>query len=166
MTQPKGLWNGEKHLVCKLKKKIYSLKQSPRCWNATPDSHLKDMGFTPHVSHGCRRRYLLSRSTRKWYCSGWTYRQSNARGEGCSLLQFNIKDMGKLHHFLGMTVVQDKNKKSVWIGQPAYAENLLRKFRMQDCKPVGTPVDISTKLIATEADVRVAQQQHQLATEA
>ena len=26
--------------------------------------------------------------------------------------------MGKLHHFLGMTVVQDEEKKTVWIGQP------------------------------------------------
>ena len=29
--------------------------------------------------------------------------------------KFEIKDMGKLHYFLSMTVVQDEAQKSVWI---------------------------------------------------
>ena len=34
MQQPDGyIKPGEEHLVCKLKKSIYGLKQSPRCWN-------------------------------------------------------------------------------------------------------------------------------------
>ena len=42
--------------------------------------------------------------------------------------KFKIKDMGKLHYFLGIPVVQDEECKSVWIGQPAYTENLLTKY--------------------------------------
>ena len=48
-----------------------------------------------------------------------------------------------------MTVVQDEKQRSVWIGQPAYTEKLLREFGMQDCKPVSTPVDVSSKLVQT-----------------
>ena len=44
--------------------------------------------------------------------------------------QFKIKDMGKLHYFLGMSVVQDDIHKSVWISQPIYTENLLTKYNM------------------------------------
>ncbi len=34
MAQPEGFVSqGREHLVCKLKKSIYGLKQSPRCWN-------------------------------------------------------------------------------------------------------------------------------------
>ena len=50
MTQPKGfVTEGEEHLVCKLKKGIYGLKQSPRCWNTA----LKEMGFTQSTSDPC-----------------------------------------------------------------------------------------------------------------
>ena len=37
--------DGEENLVCKLRKSIYGLKQSPRHWNITLDSLLKDIGF-------------------------------------------------------------------------------------------------------------------------
>ena len=32
--------------------------------------------------------------------------------------KFKIKDMGKLHYFLGMSVVQNEQNKTVWNGQP------------------------------------------------
>ena len=34
MEQPDGYAHiGKEHLVCKLQKSLYGLKQSPRCWN-------------------------------------------------------------------------------------------------------------------------------------
>ena len=46
MRQPEGfIAEGEEHLVCKLKRSLYGLKQSPRCWNATLDEYLKELGF-------------------------------------------------------------------------------------------------------------------------
>ena len=42
----------------------------------------------------------------------------------------------------------------MWIGQPAYAENLLRKHSMQDSKPTGTSIDVNSKFqpAITQAD--------------
>ena len=40
-------------LVCKLKRSIYGLKQSPRCWNAALDSQLKRIGFKQTTSDPC-----------------------------------------------------------------------------------------------------------------
>ena len=53
-----------------------------------------------------------------------------------------------------MKVVQNEESQSIWIGQPAYAENPLRKHGMQDSKPTGTPTDGNSKLqlAATQAD--------------
>ena len=42
--------------------------------------------------------------------------------------QFDIKDMGKVHHSLRMKVVQDEATGSVWIRQPLYTEPILKKF--------------------------------------
>ena len=33
--------------------------------------------------------------------------------------RFDVKDLGRLHYFLGMKVVQDDSSRDVWIGQPA-----------------------------------------------
>ena len=67
--------------------------------------------------------------------------------------KFDIKDLGRLHHYLGMKVVQDETMGNVWVGQHAYTENLLRKFGMESAKPVATPADTSTKLEkATDCD--------------
>ena len=57
--------------------------------------------------------------------------------------KFDIKGLGKLHHFLGMKVVQDEATGKVRVGQHAYIENLLREFEMESAKPIATPVDAS-----------------------
>ena len=57
VEQPEGVViPGEEHLVCRLIKSIYGLKQSPRCWNAVLDSHLKKMGFVQMVTDPCLDR--------------------------------------------------------------------------------------------------------------
>ena len=61
--------------------------------------------------------------------------------------KFDIKDMEKLHHFLGMKILQDESSERIWIGQPAYISKILQKFGMQDCKPVSTPVDPRAKVM-------------------
>ncbi len=54
MKPPEGFCTtGEDHLVCRLKKSIYGLKQSPKCWNTALGSHLKDMGFIQSTSDPC-----------------------------------------------------------------------------------------------------------------
>ena len=44
---------GKEQLLCRLKKSIYGLKQSPRCWNIALDSHLKEMGFSQSQDDPC-----------------------------------------------------------------------------------------------------------------
>ena len=61
--------------------------------------------------------------------------------------QFQVKDTGELHYFLGVKVVQDKDSSGVWIGQPAYAACVLQKFGMENAKAVKTPIDTSTNLV-------------------
>ena len=55
--------------------------------------------------------------------------------------RFDIKDLGKLGYFLGISVVQDQEKKETWIGLPTYTKRPLTRMGMSDCKPIKTPVD-------------------------
>ena len=47
--------------------------------------------------------------------------------------KFEVKDMGRLHHFWGVKTVQ--NEGNAWIGQDRYPEDVLKKFGMQDLLP-------------------------------
>ena len=62
--------------------------------------------------------------------------------------KFEVKDMGELHYFLGVRIIQDQTNGKVWIGQQAYMECLLQRFGM---KPVGTPVDVGTNFVLNQA---------------
>ena len=54
MKQPEDfVAEGQEDLVCKLKRSIYGLKQSPRCWNAALDHKLKQMGFVQAKGDPC-----------------------------------------------------------------------------------------------------------------
>ena len=76
--------------------------------------------------------------------------------------KFDIKDLGKLRYFLGMTIVQNQEEHSTWIGQPAYTTRLLEKQEMLECKPVATPVEPGTHLEKlTVEEEAVNQQQYQ-----
>ena len=37
-------------------------------------------------------------------------------------------DIGKLHYFLGVSVQQSPDSGKTWVGQPAYIQNILKKF--------------------------------------
>ena len=60
--------------------------------------------------------------------------------------RFKVKDMGESHYFLGVKIVQNLKAGTIWLGQPAYLENMLRQFNMQDAKACKTPVNCSLKL--------------------
>jgi len=45
MEQPKGFIQEGEHLVCKLHKSLYGLKQSPKAWNQILDAFLKNIMF-------------------------------------------------------------------------------------------------------------------------
>ena len=54
--------------------------------------------------------------------------------------------MGKLYHLIGMSVVKNKESKTMWIGQLAYTKNVLKEVGVQDRTPANTTVDVGSKL--------------------
>ena len=158
MYQPEGfIARGQEHLVCKLKRSLYGLKQSPRCWNSVLDCHLKSMGFVQTTSDPCiyvsteGEMFVIAVYVDDIVLAGKSDRQMSEVKSALSS-KFDVKDMGELHYFLGMKVFQHQKAGKVWIGQPAYAKNILQKFGMDNAKPVGTPVDTGTKLVKTTED--------------
>lgn len=48
--------------------------------------------------------------------------------------------MGALNQFLCAKVVQEKDTSEIWTGEEAYTTELLKKFKMEESKPMSTPV--------------------------
>ena len=54
MKQPEGFVNPDyPNKVCKLRKSLYGLKQSARCWNEKIDSYLKSAGYKQNTADPC-----------------------------------------------------------------------------------------------------------------
>ena len=49
-----------------------------------------------------------------------------------------MKDIGLMHYFLGMEVWQKDGE--VFVSQGKYANEILRLFHMEKCKPMQTPL--------------------------
>jgi hypothetical protein len=55
-----------------------------------------------------------------------------------------MKDLGPLHHFLGISVEQQSD--DLFLHQCQYARDILECADMSDCKPCSMPVDTQTKV--------------------
>ena len=158
MREPEGfIESGKEHLVCHLQRSIYGLKQSPRCWNHTLDSRLKEMGFTQAPSDPCL--YVDSDSEGEVFIVAVYVDDIILGSKSESKLMevkkelsktFEVKDLGPLHHFLGVKIIQDSITGTIWIGHQSYTEKILQRFGMHNSKLVGTPVNPDIKLIAGE----------------
>ena len=60
--------------------------------------------------------------------------------------EFAMKDLGPLHHFLGVAV--QRTKDTLLLSQRQYILDILGRHGMSDCKPCSTPVDTCAKVSA------------------
>ena len=130
-------------LFCHLKQSLYGLKQAPRAWYAKMDSFLLDTGFIrchsdPNVYTKKLGNHLiilvLYVDDLILTCSDpklLTHVKSSLKKN------FDMLDLGHLHYFLGLQVLQ--TKEGIFLSQSKYACDLLRFFHMEDCKPAPSP---------------------------
>jgi len=68
--------------------------------------------------------------------------------------KFEITDLGHLHYFLGLQVLQAKE--GISISQSKYACDILCNFHVEDCKPTHSPFQSGVKLSVTCTSPEVA----------
>jgi hypothetical protein len=61
--------------------------------------------------------------------------------------EFEMKDIGLMHYFLGLEVWHVLGE--IFLGQGKYAVEILRRFRMEDCRPMATPMVTNMKKVIT-----------------
>ena len=138
--------------VLELNKALYGLKQSPRMWHQKLHSAMTEMGFklvecdnSIWVFLKGKTRIIVpvyvdditiageSKSEVKWVKDELKRR-------------FKLRDLGPVSFLLGVHVTRDQSKRMLSLSQRQAIVDMLKKFDMEDCKPVGTPLDPGSKL--------------------
>lgn len=61
-----------------------------------------------------------------------------------------MKDLGEAHYCLGMKISRDRDQGCITVDQKQHIENLLKRFHMEDCIGVQTPLDVGQNLFDVE----------------
>jgi hypothetical protein len=56
-----------------------------------------------------------------------------------------MKDIGLMHYFLGLEVWQHPSE--IFLGQGKYTIEILKRFRMMDCKSMNTPMTTNLRML-------------------
>ena len=154
MDQPSGfVQRGHEHLVCKLKKSLYGLKQASRAWYQKIDASLLDLGFERSVAD--HSLYFAQDGPHVMlvlvYVDDLIILSSNM--ESLTTLkskleaEYEMTDLGELHYCLGVEFARDRVARTITMSQTKYLEEVLVRFGMEDCKPIATPLDTKVKLV-------------------
>ena len=164
MNQPAGFEEpGNEHSVCHLKKSLYGLKQSPRCWYEELSTHLVTTGFQQSRADPCvfykwieGQLTIISVYVDDLILLTDLISEMKEIKKNLSL-RFKMKDLGALNYCLGIGITHGKG----WmqIQQRQYITNLLDRFNLKDAAYVTTPADISVPLVVDDGVSMPADQQ-------
>lgn len=146
---PKGCDNSkfDENTVCKLKKALYGLKDSPRNWNKKFNDVMSKLGFVRCDYEYCL--YIKIKDKCKTYLLLYIddlLISSNDNGdvENVKTLlsrEFNMKDLGQICHYLGMHIIQNLREGTIEINQSSYLRSILESCNMLICNPSLTPME-------------------------
>lgn len=159
MEQPEGFEiEGRKHMVCRLRKSLYGLKQASRQWYKKFDSFMIVNGFERTISDHC---VFIQRSSENDFIILLLYvddmlivgpnsikiqKLKNKLNES-----FDMKDLGPVKKILGMQILRDRKKGKLWLSQENYIEKVLERFNMDKAKSVSCPLAAHFKLSKSQS---------------
>jgi Reverse transcriptase (RNA-dependent DNA polymerase) len=155
MDVPPGLQvDTQKKVVCRLKKAIYGLKQSPRAWYGKLSNALVKVGFKRSGADSS----MFTQVTKSGlvviliYVDDLVITGSDLEGiedlKGHLKYEFDIKDLGTLKYFLGIEIA--RSHKGLFLTQRKYVLDLLQETGKLGVKPANIPMDYGSKVIANK----------------
>jgi hypothetical protein len=152
VEQPLGyVKKGTENKVYKLHKALYGLKQAPRAWYNKIEQYFVNEGFekcpyehTLFVKYDDKRNWLIV----SLYVDDLIFTGNHSgmfqRFKQSMMKTFDMTDLGKMRHFLGVEVIQ--NSQGIFMCQHRYAKEILERFGMENSNVVCSPMVTGTKL--------------------
>ena len=154
--QPGYIKKGEEHLVCKLKRSLYGLKQSSRCWNTVFKQYMESINFKQCTADPCifvtgeeADLTIVAVYVDDLIVIAKTPETIKKIKESLAA-RFKMKDLGKLHYCWGISIQHDEERGSLWMDQRQYIQSLLKRYGLSQAKTATTPADINVKLVKND----------------
>jgi hypothetical protein len=156
VKQPPGFESVEfPHRVYRLRKALYGLKQASCAWYGCLRGFLFSKGF--EMGKVDKTLFLLRQGDDilivQVYVDDIVFGGSShslvARFAEDMRKEFEMSMMGELQFFLGLQIKQAKE--GTFVHQSKYTKDILKKFKMDDLKPLSTPM-ITTTTLDTDKD--------------
>jgi hypothetical protein len=149
---PEGFVPSNPKLVWLLKKALYGLRQSPRCWNKDINGTMIKLGYHPIVSDSCiyvKRTLVDNKQHALVICSLYVDDTIIACNDAGKVIWFEdqaklssiyqIKVLGECNWILNMGVIRDRTKRTIRLSQEVYVNTIIDRFDMKSSKPTPTP---------------------------
>jgi hypothetical protein len=137
-------------IVCRLRKCLYSLKQAPRAWYTDIDAHLSSLSFTrskEDYNLYISKHVLLLLFVDDMLLFAPKLDTIHIVKE-LLYSKYRMLDLGPVQQFLGLQVIQDQQARAIHLNQAPYIEALLKRFQMDNCIGISTPIDPNCQLEA------------------
>ncbi|GJW78052.1 retrovirus-related pol polyprotein from transposon TNT 1-94 [Tanacetum coccineum] len=155
VVQPPGFIDFAKpNYVYRLKKALYGLKQASKAWY----DRLKAFLIKHDYSMGMVDNTLFTKKKDSNLIIVQIYVDDIIFGSTCQEMcddfakimhdEFEMSMMGELNFFLGLQIKQLDD--GIFFNQSKYIKEMLKKFRLEDSKPMKTPMSTETKLTRDE----------------
>uniref|UniRef100_A0A2N9G3F2 Reverse transcriptase Ty1/copia-type domain-containing protein n=1 Tax=Fagus sylvatica TaxID=28930 RepID=A0A2N9G3F2_FAGSY len=158
--------SSESGKVCRLRKSLYGLKQSPRAWFGRFTHSMRKYGY--HQSQSDHTLFLKHSNEGKVtalivYVDDIVVTGNDIMEMGklktYLAKEFEIKDLGTLRYFLGIEVA--RSKEGIFVSQRKYVLDLLVETGMLACKPIDTPIEQNHRLGEDVDDTPVDRERYQ-----
>jgi hypothetical protein len=60
--------------------------------------------------------------------------------------KFDMKELSATNFILGMEIKRDQATRNLWLNQTNYIETIMKRFNMQDCKPLKVPILVGARI--------------------
>jgi hypothetical protein len=166
VRQPPGFENPKfPNHVFKLHKTLYGLKQAPRARYEHLKAFLLDKGF--RIGSVDKTLFLLKQGTDillvQIYVDDIIFGGSShalvAKFSDTMSKKFEMSMMGELTFFLGLQIKQ--TREGTFMHQGKYTKDMLKKFDMDEAKPLSTPMSTTMALDEDKEGEAVDQKEYQ-----
>ena len=147
MKQPEGLSSSEgEHLVCKLKKSIYGIKQASCQWYLKFHEVIASFDFEENIMDQCI--YLKVSGSKISFLVLYVddiLLATNDKGLLYEVKQFlsknfDMKDMGEASYVIGIKIHRERYRGILGLSQETYINKVLERFNMKNCSLSVAPI--------------------------